>query len=96
MFGNPFFVAFQIRLTTAKTQVEATETLFGLLSVQYCWKMVAVGRASGHYPYFREIIQKINGGKWNIGWHSSSDLKRIEKFISTMGLQQEQVILFRT
>lgn len=29
--GNPFFVAAPTRLTTAKTQVEATETLFGLL-----------------------------------------------------------------
>ncbi len=45
--GNPFFVAVQIRLTTAKTQVETTETLFGLLSVQDCWKTAVAGRWSG-------------------------------------------------
>lgn len=60
--------------------------------------IVVIGHSLSYvdYPYFREIIQKINGWKWNIGWHSSSDLKRIEKFVSTMGLQQEQIILFRT
>lgn len=45
LHGNPFFMAFQIKLTTEKTQVEATETLFGVWSVQDCWKMRFAERA---------------------------------------------------
>lgn len=60
--------------------------------------VVVIGHSLSYvdYPYFKEIIRKIHKGKWMIGWHSSSDLERIKEFINVMGIQKEQVILFRT
>lgn len=60
--------------------------------------IVVIGHSLSYvdYPYFREIVRKISRVKWNIGWHSSSDLKRIREFVDVIGIKKEQVILFRT
>lgn len=46
-FPESFFDGFQTKLTTTKKQMEATETLFGFLSVQDCWKTGFAERTSG-------------------------------------------------
>jgi hypothetical protein len=47
-----------------------------------------------NYPYFSEIIQKINGGKWNIGWHSSSDLKELKSLSVQWGFNKNKKYYF--
>lgn len=60
--------------------------------------IVVIGHSMSYidYPYFREIIRRTSTGKWYIGWHSSSDLKRVNKFVNAIEIKKEQVILFRT
>ena len=49
------------------------------------------------HPYFQEIV-KANAGKaqWHIGYHSLDDLKRLDVFVTEMGLAKNKVELFRT
>ena len=49
------------------------------------------------HPYFQEIV-KANAGKaqWHIGYHSLDDLKRLDAFVSEMGLAKSHVEIFRT
>lgn len=45
------------------------------------------------YPYFKEISQKCNA-EWYIGFHSSSDIKRLLSFVGNLKLSK--VTVFRT
>lgn len=60
--------------------------------------IVVIGHSLSYvdYSYFREIVNKTDKVKWNIGWYSLSDLKRIREFVVTIGVNKEQIVLFRT
>ncbi len=59
--------------------------------------IVVIGHSLSYvdYPYFKEIKQKTGRAVWNLGWHNSSDLKRIRAFVNVIGIGKEQIVLFR-
>ncbi|CAM3287049.1 AbiH family protein [Filibacter tadaridae] len=50
------------------------------------------------YPYFKEIIRNnrnLSNMKWYISWYSASDIKRVDAFAKTLGIQPKQIKLFK-
>lgn len=50
------------------------------------------------YPYFQEIInhnRNATNMQWHVSWYNADDLKRIDIFVNTMGIQTKQIELFR-
>ena len=51
------------------------------------------------HPYFREVIRKNRAESnvmWYISWYSASDIQRIGAFAKTLGIQPEQIKLFKS
>lgn len=51
------------------------------------------------YPYFKEAFKtnrKSSNMKWFISWYSAGDIKRIDAFAKTLGIQPKQIKLFKT
>lgn len=61
--------------------------------------IIAIGHSMSivDYPYFFEIIAHNampEQLRWWISWHGVEDLRRIESFVSVLGIRQSQVALF--
>ncbi|MDD3394288.1 MAG: AbiH family protein [Anaerotignum sp.] len=61
-------------------------------------KIITVGHSLSvvDYPYFLEIKHYASKTPtWILGWHSSGDLRRINAFVKTMGLDSRDVLLYK-
>ena len=67
----------------------------GLKSIK---DIIIIGHSlsSVDFLYFEEIMKNCPEANWSIGWHSSSDLKRIHAFINDLSIAPEKIKLFQT
>lgn len=79
--------------------IKANKDRFEALSQVEHVVVIGHSLSSVDYPYFKEIInhnQNAMNMKWYVSWYSIGDLKRIDVFADTMGIQPKQIELFRT